>query len=77
MGILPLRFPSQHVSLEVAYLVYFKLKQLPVNHYAHMAKQVSKSLLHNRFQVPCWIADLNWVISHLLGGLALDTFEDM
>jgi hypothetical protein len=77
MGILPLRF--QRVILAVAYLVY--LMQLPVNHYAHVARQEStKSLLRNG--VPCWIADLNGLFFpsqlvffplHLPGGLALDT----
>ena len=45
--------------------------RLPVNHYAHVAMQESKSLLRNGF--PCWIADLNWVLSHLPGWLALGT----
>ena len=41
----------------------------PDNHYPHIALQESKSLLHDGF--PCWIADVNWVISHLPGGLCL------
>jgi hypothetical protein len=61
-GLLPLRF--RRVILAVAYLIY--LLQLPHHHYAHLALQESKSLLRNGF--PCWIADLNWVISHLPGG---------
>ena len=63
-GLMPLRF--RRVILAIAYLVY--LMRLPVDHYAYGALQESKSLLRNGF--PCWIADLNWVISHLPGGLA-------
>jgi hypothetical protein len=61
-GILPLKF--RRVNLAIAYLIY--LLQLPGSHYAHLAMLESKSLLRNGF--PCWIADLNWVISHLPGG---------
>ena len=66
-GLLPLRF--RRVILAIGYLVY--LEGLPVGHYAYGALQESKSLLRNGFS--CWIADLNWVISHLPGGLASGT----
>jgi hypothetical protein len=71
-GILPLRF--RRVLLAIAYLVY--LLRLPHNHYVHAAMQESKSLLRSGF--PCWIADLNCVVSHLPGALPCDTHvEDM
>ena len=57
------------VTLNLCYLIY--LMSLPVGHYAYGAVQESKSLLRNGFS--CWIADLNWVISHLPGGLASGT----
>lgn len=60
-GILPLRF--RRANLAIAYLIY--LLQLPESHYAHVALRESKSLLRKGF--PCWIGDLNWVISHLPG----------
>ena len=71
-GILPVRF--RRVVLAVGYLAY--LLQLPDHHYAHVALRESMSLLRHGF--PCWVADLNWVISHLPGGLTEDTHvEDM
>ena len=57
--LLPLR--CRRVILAVSCLIY--LLRLPDNHYAHIALQESKSLLRDGFS--CWIADLNWVISHL------------
>ena len=70
-GLLPLRY--RRVILAVAYLVY--LLRLPDNHYAHIALQESKSLLRDGF--PCWIGDLNWVISHLPGWGCVSHVEDM
>ena len=74
-GILPVRF--RRVVLAVGYLAY--LLQLPDHHYARVALQESMSLLRRGF--PCWVADLNWVLSHLPGGLAGDVHhahvEDM
>ena len=62
------------VNLAIAYLVY--LRCLPDMHYAHAALRESISLLRKGF--PCWIADLNWVISHLPGSDVYETHvEDM
>ena len=71
-GFLPLRF--RRVNLAIAYLVY--LRRLPDMHYAHAALRESISLLRKGFS--CWIADLNWVISHLPGSDVYETHvEDM